>query len=237
MVLALRLGAQDAAGPVLPDTAYARLVGPSVKLIEAALAGEPTRRTAEKARVGALMLAEFAQQNLQGADAGQRATVRDAALQVAALIKDKKYAEAVKLAKELPTLPANPAAKKERLKLLGNHLDMEELMSQFRSAKLGGLGVEALLDELASSKDGMVPAAALTDELRLLAFRTAVAAELVRAELPKMKPQVWRDHAEMMRKASLELAGAVETKNGKEAFAAVERLNASCNKCHLVFRQ
>lgn len=232
-------GMADAAAPlpVVPDAVYGRLLEPSVKLIQASLAGEPTRRAAEKARLAALMLAEFAQQDLQGPDGARRAAVRDAALEVARLIKDKKYTEALDQTQRLPTLPAQLGAKKDRVKLLGPHMDVEELMGQFRAAKVGGLGIEALLDQLAVSKDGIVPAAALTDELRLTAFRTAVAAELAREHVPNMKPKEWLGYADGMRKSALELADAVEAKNGKAAFGAVDRLNTSCNKCHLVFRQ
>jgi hypothetical protein len=229
------LGA-DAPPPLLPSAEYPRLVESSVGLIESALAGEPTRRSAEKARVAAVMLAEFAQQDLRGPDARQRATVRDAALQLAALIKDKKYAEAVAQAKRLPSLPPNAAARLERIKLLGPHLDVEELMSQFRTTRLGGLGIEALLDELAVSKDGKVPTEALTDELRRLAYRTALAAELARDHLPKENPNEWQTRLGEMRKSAVELAEAAKAKDGKAAFTAVERLNSSCNKCHLKFR-
>jgi hypothetical protein len=89
---------------------------------------------------------------------------------------------------------------------------------------------------LASSKDGAVPAAALTDGLRLTALRTAVAADLTLDHVPNMKPKEWYGFATAMRKAALDLAEAIPTKNGKAAYGAVERLNNSCNKCHLVFR-
>src|SRR5262245_42207707 len=68
--------AADAPKPIVPDAEYPALVEQSAKLIAEALAGSPNRRMADKARVAAVMLAEFAQQNLAGADAGQRATVR-----------------------------------------------------------------------------------------------------------------------------------------------------------------
>jgi hypothetical protein len=230
------LAADPAAPPVLPDAEYPRLLGPSVQTIVTSLAGEPTRRGVEKARVAALMLAEFAQQNLGGADGQQRATVRDAAVQVAALIKDKKYAEAVKLAQQLPTLPANPAARRDKVKLLGTLLDVEELMGQFRSPKVGGLGIETLLDDLGNSKGGLLPPEALTDSLRLLAYQTAVAADLSRQHVPDKKAKDWQAYAEAMRKSALQLGTAVGTKDGKGAFSAIEQLNTSCNKCHKEFR-
>src|SRR5262245_58378106 len=234
---ALLAGAADAPNkPSLPDPAYGKLIEPSVKLIEASLAGEPTKRAAEKARVAALMLAEFAQQNLAGADAAQRATVRDAALDIAALVKDKKYADAVKQAQGLAKLPAKPDAKKERVKIFGDLMELDELMGQFRGCKVGGLGIETLFDKLSASKDGVVPAAALTEELQLTAWRTAVAAELARDHVPKMAQKDWLAYADSMQKSARELADAATARNGKAALEAVNRLNLSCNQCHQKFR-
>ena len=121
---ALLAGGADAPvkAPLLPDAAYGKLIEPSAKLIQESLAGEPTRRSVEKARVAALMLAEFAQQNLQGADGAQRATVRDAALHIAGLINDKKYANAVQVKNVIHLMMASnsewvvPASADARLK-------------------------------------------------------------------------------------------------------------------------
>jgi hypothetical protein len=220
----------------LPDSDYALLIEPSAKLIQEALAGQPNRRAADKARVAAVMLAEFAQQNLGGADAQKRASVRDAAVAIARLIRDKDYTAAAKEAARLPNLPANPNAKKERVKLLGPSLDIEDLMTQFRASKAGGLGIEGLLDQLATEKNETVSAAALTGELRLLAYRTAIAGAMAREHVPKMKPKEWQGYADEMRKSAVALAEAVGSKDGKRAYAAVERLNASCNQCHKEFR-
>lgn len=229
-------GADPPGKPALPDAVYAQLIEPSAKLIQDSLAGEPTRRAAEKARVAALMLAEFAQQNLQGADAAQRASVRDASLHVAGLIRDKKYEEAVQHARRLPKLLVNPAAKKERVKMLGTHMEIDELMGQFRGVQVGGLGIEKLYDQLSANKNMTIPALALTEDLQLTALRTAVAAELSREHTVNMNPKEWLGYAEGMRKSALELADAAAAKNGKAAFAALDRLNTSCNQCHQKYR-
>jgi hypothetical protein len=226
----------DAPAPLLSDGDYPRMVEPTVKLVQTSLAGTPNRRAADKARLAVIMLAAFAQQNLKGADAQQRATVRDAALIIAGMIQKKQFAEALKEVERLPNLPANPDAKKERVKLIGPYLDVEELMGQFRSEKVGGLGIEARLDQLSVEKGGAVSAAAMTDELRLMAVRTAVAAELAREHVPMNKAPLWQKFADQMRKSAGELADAVKTKDGKSAFGAATRLNNSCNDCHKEFR-
>jgi hypothetical protein len=229
-------GSADVSTPLLSDADYPRLIKPTVKLIQASLAGNPNRRAADKARLAVVMLAEFAQQNLKGPDAQQRATVRDAALVIAGMIQKKQFAEALKEVERLPSLPVNPDAKKEKVKLLGPYLDVEELMGQFRSEKVGGLGIEARLDQLNVEKGGTVSAAAMTDELRLLAVRTAIAAELAREHTPDKKPKQWQNFADQMRKSAGELADAVKAKDGKSAFGAATRLNNSCNDCHKEFR-
>jgi hypothetical protein len=231
--------AAGADAPRLPasfDEVYPQLVEQSAKLIEDSLAGEPTRRATEKARVAALMLAEFSQQSPGGTITAKQATLRDAALEIASKIKDKKYADAVAQAKRLPTLAVNRAAKTERVKLLGEHLEIDELMGQFRGPKVGGLGIETLLDKLAGSKDGAIPPGQLNADLKLIAFRTAVAAGLTREHMPKADGKEWLSYADDMRTQSLELAKAVQANNGKAAFTAVDKLNTSCNKCHLKFR-
>ncbi len=215
---------------------YPLLVTQSAGLIEESLAGEPTRRLAEKARVAALMLAACSQQDLQGPGAAKRATIRDAALDIAAMIKEKKYPDAIAHAKRLPNLMVNATARKERVKLIGTHMEIDELMSQFRGSKIGGLGIEATLDKLGGSKDGKLPNSQLNEELVLIGFRTAVAAELTREHMPPKDAKEWLGYADDMRASSLELAKAVDAGNGKAAFAAVDRLNTSCNKCHLKFR-
>ena len=228
--------AAEAMKPTLPDADYVRTIEPSVKLLQDALGGEVTRRSADKARLAMLMLAEFAQQNLSGPDGAQRATVRDAALEIALLVKNKKYAEAVQQAKTLPKLPASQQTKKEKVKLLGPQLDVEELMGQFRSPDKGGLGIEDLLDKLAGAEDGQVPAAALNDDLRLLAYRTAVAAEVCREHRPPEKAPLWRELSEEMGRQASKLAEAVPAKDGKSAFQAVKKLHSSCKDCHREFR-
>ncbi|MBL8799677.1 MAG: cytochrome c [Planctomycetia bacterium] len=228
--------AADNKGSSLPPADYVRLVEPSVKVTVDALGGEVTRRSAEKARVAMVMLAAFAQYDLSGTDGAQRATLRDAALDTAARIKDKKYAEAVTQAKGLTKVAANPQARKEKVKLLGPVVDVDELMSQFRAPDKGGLDIENLFDKLAGVADGQLPAAALNDDLRLTAYRTAVAAELCKEHTPPQKAPLWQKLSDEMRLQAVRLAEAVQAKDGKAAFQAVEKLNASCNHCHREFR-
>jgi hypothetical protein len=232
----LLASAADPPLTILPDPVYVRLIEPTLKGVQAALAGDPSRRSAEKARVALLMLAEYSQQNFDGNDAALRATLRDAALDIAVLVKDNKYADALKRVEGLPSLAPDPKAKREKVKLVGSQVQVDELMGQFRSAKVGGWGIEGELDRLATVKDNSLRAADLTDDLRLLAYRTAVTAELVREHVPAEKAKEWRGLAENMKKSALELAAAANSKDAKAGYSALMRLHTSCNDCHKEFR-
>src|SRR5215813_10102018 len=79
-------------GALVPDEDYPKVIAHELKALPEALkalkeAKEPLdqKRMAEKSRCTAVMIAAIAQDNLSGKDAAERATLRDAALEVAAL--------------------------------------------------------------------------------------------------------------------------------------------------------
>lgn len=228
----------DAPPSVLPDSEYPRLVEFSSGVITDALKDKPDKRNADKARTAALMIAAYAQQNLSGPDGAQRATVRDASLEVAALIKAKEYARAVKQAQALAALKADPSVKREKIKLLGAGLDLDDLMTQFRQPPRGGLGIEGRFEALEAMGGSEIPVKEVDEQLVRYAYLTAMAAELSAEHAPeeKDKEKEWQTYAADMRQHALALAKAARAKDGKTAFRALERLNRSCEKCHKVFR-
>src|SRR5262249_32013749 len=137
--------AADADGPIVPDADYPKMVKMAVKGIQDALKGTPDDIKATKARTAAVMIAAYAQQNLSGADGQQRATVRDNALRIAALIQSKKFAEASKEAAGLATIAADPNAKKTKVTLIDKHISVHDLMNQFNHPPEGGWGVDRQL--------------------------------------------------------------------------------------------
>lgn len=223
---------------LVPPDAFGRLLARSTAVIQEALKDDtPNRRAADRARVVAVILAEAAQQDLAGADAGKRATTRDAALDLARLIRGQEFAKARKLAQGLPSLPPSASAKKEKIPLLGAHIEMDEVMSVFRKLTLGGLEIESEFDRLENdSENQIVPAADLTEKLELFAYQTALAADLVKNHKPDKEPAQWRQRSELMRQSALELALAVKAKDGKAAYRAVSNGNANCTACHKTFR-
>jgi hypothetical protein len=249
-VLALSLGiglvafhskAADDKGSAVPDEDYAKLVAQSSKVIKDALAGEePTLKDATKAKTAAVMIAACAQ---TGPMSPQRATMRDAALKLAeALEKAKdsgKFDDARKQADELANLKPDASAKTTPVTpLIEKHIYIEELMSQFKIPRAGGLEIEKKLINLGSTglRTKMLPPEAMDDQVLIMAYQTALAGKLTQEHKPDDNVKTWLKYAETMEKSAQELAVAVKAKNGKEAFIAINKLNDSCKNCHDDFR-
>jgi hypothetical protein len=225
-----------AADAALPGDVYAALQDSSLTIIRESLQGEVRGRAATRAATTAVLLAAFAQQDLDGADAARRMAVRDACLEIAALIRKKDYAAALKRLEAVPNLVGDPKAKRERIKL-ETKTDYKDVMTLFRSPRSGGLGIEDRLDTLAGNATDSVPMKDLTEVALLDAYRSAVAAELLHGYQPQAGAQEWHKLSDAMKQQSLALATAVKAKDGKAAATAVQQLNRTCNKCHQEFRK
>jgi hypothetical protein len=230
--------AADPATSILPDSDYAKQVEFSSGVVRAALKGKPDKRAGERARTAAIMIAAYAQQNLSAGNGPQRAALRDAALELAGLIKVKEYDKAVKQLEALPTVKADAKAKREKLKLAGKAIELDDLMTQFRQSARGGLDIEARLDALGSIAGGSLPEKELDDLLVRQAYLIAVAAEITADYTPEDKDKVksWQTYAAGMRQHAAALAAAAKSKDGKAAFRALEQLNQVCANCHKDFR-
>lgn len=234
-VLATAGQAADEPAQVLPDADYAKMLKYLAKGIQDALKGSPSEEQATKARTAAVMIAAAAQQNLSGADAAQRAAVRDAALKVAEAIRDKKYAEASKQAGALATLPADASARKEKVKL-DRYVKIRDLMNQFNFPKEGGWGIDG---KLYGYQLGMkaIPAADLKDQFMLEAYQVALTVDLVRQRCPDdAKQKEWEGYVEAVRKAAVQLADAVKAKDAGASKDAIRQMTTNCTQCHKAFR-
>lgn len=230
--------------PLVPDADYPKVLDQQVKVLQETmkLLGEAKDMTekkkwGEKARCAAVLIAAAAQDNLKGPDAAQRAAVRDGALNVAALVKADKAAEAAKLADGLKTVKGDGKAKTERVKLFEAHIDIQELMSQYKLAKAGGQGTESALLKLATDKKKVVQPGAITDHLLATAYVTALTGELTGEYKPAKNAKDWQALAADMRKGGLEFAETLKAKDGKGAFNALNKMNTSCSVCHEKFRK
>jgi hypothetical protein len=245
MGLIVGLGsAADSKDSAVPDADYPKLVDQQVKVLQDALkslkeAKEPAevKKLAEKSRCTAVMIAAIAQENLGGKDSAQRASSRDAAIAVAGLVKSKKTDDAIKKAADLKSVKADDKAKLDKVKLFDAHIDLQELMSQFKLPKAGGQGIEAALLKLGTDKKKIIPPASLNDATLLIAYQTAVAAELTADYVPDKAPKDWKTYSHDMRASAVEMAEKVKAKDGKGAFAALSKLNTSCSACHEKFRK
>jgi hypothetical protein len=236
--------AGDPKGSTIPDADYAKVVAHQVKVLteslKAAATAEPLekKRLADKAKSTAIILAQAAQDNLSGANAAERATLRDAALAIVKLLpaKDPQFADALKLAEGLEGLKANPAAKKEKIQLLPGHTKLEVIMIPYQPAAKGGQGLEAQLLKLSFDKKKNIPPAQLADPLLMNAYQSALIAEMTRDHKVDKDQKKWQELSDDMRRTSLELAAGVRDKDGKAAFAALAKLNESCAVCHKIYR-
>jgi hypothetical protein len=226
--------AADAPGQVIPDADYPKMLKYGVKGIQDSLKGTPKDELIIKARTAALMVAAYAQENLQGAEGQQRATVRDAALKIADAIDAKKYAEASKQASELASLKANPAAKKEKIKLIDDRVKFKDLMNQFNHPPEGGWGIHREFYQYQLGMKG-IPATSLADPLLLKAYQVGVTAELMNDKTPSKNQKEWATYAGDLKAGALELAEAVRAKDGKAGVTAITKVTTSCTSCHKIF--
>lgn len=230
-------GAADPKGPLIPDSDYPKLLKRSVKGIQDALkGGKPSDENIEKAHTTAVLIAAYAQENLDGSDGPQRATVRDAALKAAEAIKAGKYDEALKTVDGLAALKADPKAKKEKVKL-DEHISFKELMHQFRPEKEGGWGIYGHLYKIQTAMKPVLPREEVNDKFVMEADQIAVSADLALSVMPKGKPKDFQTNLETMRAASAELAEALRDKEAaKVAPPVLSKLTTACFGCHKNFR-
>ena len=225
--------AADNKSPLLPDADYPKMLQRNVKSIQAVLKGSPGEALQEKARTDAVMIAAYAQQNLEGSDGQQRATVRDAALKVADLIKAKKFAEAAKLAGDLVQAKGRPSAKKEKLKLMDKYITYTDLMHQFRLPTDGGWGIFGHLQQLQTNEDYLVmPRQEINEKFILEIYQVVVTANLAHQHMHKGGPKEWDQYSTELQKFAIDLAETLKTKDTKAAPVALSKMTTTCFNCH-----
>jgi RNA polymerase sigma-70 factor (ECF subfamily) len=105
-------------------------------------------------------------------------------------------------------------------------------MTPFRPRGEGGQGLGRVLTALSRADE---PLPEVSQVLRLARAAARSAARLA-AHDPGQFPEPWRDSASQMQAAALELARATEQNDQRAVVAAARRLDASCLKCHELFR-
>jgi hypothetical protein len=239
----------------LPADAYKELVARAVKSIEENLAA-PDEDSLKRAQVQAALVAGYTLSAQQ--PPGDGAGVQAAALELANIVTDKgKIGQAKKLAASLATLKGAPGAKGQVEALAKYPEDLGDMMNIFKTKNKGGEGMAPALQsnirlkgalngieekyrELAKKKLLAARVGTEAEELVLLAYKTAVLAELTDLHPAPRKaganPSDWHQLSVQMRDGALELAAAAKQKNADTIFKAAEKLNSSCNQCHSQFR-
>lgn len=226
--------AADAPGQVLPDSEYPKMLKYASKGIQDALKGTPKDEMIIKARTSAIMAAAYAQQNLEGAEGQQRATVRDAAMKIVESIDARKYTDAIKQAAALPTLSADAGAKKEKVKLIDDRIKFRDMMNQFNHPPEGGWGIHREFYQYQLGMKG-IPANALAEPLLLKAYQVAVTADLVGLKVPTKNQKEWATYASNLKTGALELADAVKAKDSNAGIGGITKITNSCTGCHKIF--
>jgi hypothetical protein len=198
-----------------------------------------------KARGAAVMIAAYAQ--AAEGNAMERATLRDTALKMAALIEKDNTKDARKILDEIKGgVKANPKADIKPVQFMPKHVKIEEVMKQF-SSKPGGSMLEAKLlqNYLANKKVEKakeLPAKVLNEEYALMALQTAIISEIVGNHKPQKKEgkteKDWKEYNTDMHKETLELMklALADKKDGKAAFKTLTKLDSSCYRCHKIWR-
>jgi hypothetical protein len=231
-----------AAPEAVADADFKYLVEQDAKHILTTLNnGMPPKKTADRAiKSSALMLAAYAQSRMgkSAADDAKLATLRDAALKVAATGGKKKYADAVAPAKSIAF--DMPAAGKVDAKVIDliktTEIDMEELMYQFKKTTVGGLGIE---EEIKANSKKLV---AKPEHAAAIARRTLIVADFCDTLEPAggfsaAKPKKdWDTYNKETKVAATALGTAAKANNAKDMQAAFLKLDAACVNCHNKFK-
>jgi hypothetical protein len=274
--------------PALPAGAFRKLVNHDAELLRDELArGSLDTKSTRKASALAFMIAVYADAALgkNGPDAAGLVALRKHALDIVALVGEGKRLEATALAAKLsPDIKAvarkpEPGVKKsgdkkapdakeggEKVEAVAwaKKLTFDDVMHQFTSRRVGGLGLEKELTDIAEGKERLTGPD--FDRLALLGYRLAMIGRVAAAygddknEGGLKTTKNWQRFAGQLRGASLALAQAardgkkVETLKAadekgtarlealkKERTAAtreaLDKVNTTCAKCHDVFRQ
>jgi hypothetical protein len=253
-----RTGGKDARWKkFLPGNAYKELVDREVLILQGSL-NNPDENSLNRAKLATVMiigLSRSLEMKLKG-----EASIDPVALAIAKLLNGKgKIAEARKLIDELknPKGKGDLKVKEVNLqKVFGG--DVLAMMDHLRpkakrgdglatslqtSAPLKGAlnGIEEKVRALAKKKMTEANMKKSADEMVLLGYRLAVLAEVTDDFAPAVKagnkdPKAWNEFSVEMRDSALEMAAASKKKDAAAVFDAAGRLEASCIKCHSVFR-
>jgi hypothetical protein len=223
----------DAADPIAGAD---KVLTSDAKFLEKGLEkSPPEKRAIPTLKAVAMMIALNAQNQAGGKDAALKAGERDAALAVAAALAAKDYPAAKEAAAKISApLPAKDAKPVDLAKM--HKFDLAEVMSTFRKARVGGLGLED--DVRAFSKGVKDPeAAALAGgRIALIGHYTLALPPDINNPAQKAQWEKWsKEMTKLGEEAAAEGAKGATADNAKLA-TTFKNLDINCNACHTAFR-
>jgi hypothetical protein len=239
--LILSAGGHAGDKPQVPKADLDRLIAEDAKTIQDVLAKEaPEKKLLRRVRTATILLLAYAHGSLgkDGSGPKEMVALRTTVLQLLKALDDNDLKAAAKLAADLPTPRGDGAAGAINMPKVAEFADV---MNFFSSERIGGYAVENLLLDLADSKEPITP-----EEMKKLAtfgYKMAMLSRLVdeyageKKEGGLVNPKNWLTHSAQFRKDATALAEATQTKNDGTVRAAVLRLNATCTKCHDIFKK
>ncbi|HMO34722.1 MAG TPA: hypothetical protein PKA06_01640 [Gemmatales bacterium] len=218
---------------ILPEPAYAQLVGESIKNLTS-FTSSPSQfnQNGKKVQAEATNLIIFAEIAHRAGDS-KASGLRKVAVELLAAAKAKKGDEAKSITASLADYKNltgdNKDADLGKLTSLGTIMngpvkEVDRNLTQYKRLTSTSLGAKGKAEEVQANM------------YRMAAMAVATSAH-VPTELPDGKTaKDWLDSAEAMRKHALEAATAAKDKKLQELKKAVNDLTASCAKCHDDFR-
>jgi hypothetical protein len=210
-------------GVSMTDAGYKKLVKDASELVEKGLS-EKGKVGTGKARLGALLIAGYAQYGKGDAAAG----TRDNAIKLADAIKGNKADDAKKL---LGALEEGKGKEGKVAILKEAKAAPADVMRAMSPTKIGGQGIEDHLKKMTAMKN-KIAEGQLTDDFVAELEEVAVICALLRDSPSGKNPKDFATLAENSRDLAVKTAEAVKKKDGVLAASQLYKLTISCNKCH-----
>jgi hypothetical protein len=237
LCVALVLVASGNGQPPVPAKDLERLITQDGKYIQEELAKDKlTKKGKKKVQIAAVMVAAYAHAGSTKANEQSMATLSRQAERVLKAVSDDKLDEARKAAKLLAPDIAPDAAAKPGAFAPEKAVDLEALMRQFSSEKVGGFGMEKALEDLVEAKGiDFEKAANLANKTAIISMIAGHSFAPAKDDCKKTK-SAWTGFAQETKVAALELAAAANAKKEADVNKLADKLSRTCTSCHDVFR-
>ncbi len=141
-----------------------------------------------------------------------------------------------------------PGAKKLAAAYAKAHSDVDELMTAFKTAKKGGIGVagtdqgiENVLTKIGRDAPTAANLTKMSDAYAEMGYNIAAVGLITEALAPeknagKKTREAWMEWSKGTVDAGLKLVDAAKSKSAADVKTHASKINTSCNSCHTTFR-